>query len=160
MIRRTLVRARHWRLAAATLPGLLLDAQRRAVFREMRAFARSLPAKLRAPLPPALEGLTPHTTDIALDERTVRLLADLAAVLDRRSPLGICLRRSLIRFHFLRRAGVPVDVQFGAQLADDAAERRIAGHAWLTLDGTPYHEPGENWQGFSVMYSWPESRTT
>lgn len=159
MIRYALARLRHWKLAVATLPGLVLYPQRRAVFREMRTFARDLPVELHAPLLPALENLTPDATDIFLAERTVRQLADLAAALDRRSPLGICLRRSLIRFHFLRRAGIPVDVQFGARLADDAAERRIAGHAWLTLAGNPYHEPGENWQGFSVMYSWPESQT-
>jgi hypothetical protein len=159
VISRSFARLRYWKLGALTLPGLLLYPRRRVMFREMRAFAHRLPVELRAPLPPALENLTPQTKDILLDERTVRLLADLVAVLARRSPLGICLRRSLIRFHFLRRAGVPVDIQFGARLADDAPERRIAGHAWLTLAGKPYHEPGENWQGFSVMYSWPESQT-
>jgi hypothetical protein len=155
---RVLVRLRHWKLAAATLPRLVLYSQQRAVLREMRAFARRLPADLNPPLPPALERLTPQAVDVALGERTVRHLADLTALLDRRSPLGICLRRSLIRYHFLRRAGVPVDIQFGARLADDLPERKIAGHAWLTLEGEPYHEPSENWQGFAVMYSWPESQ--
>jgi hypothetical protein len=90
------------------------------------------------------------------DASTVRRLADLAALLDRRSPLGLCLRRSLARYYFLRRAGLPVVLQFGARLRPgDAAVRDLRGHAWLTLAGRPYFEVEENWRGFTVMFCYP-----
>jgi hypothetical protein len=79
----------------------------------------------------------------------------LAALLDRRSPLGLCLRRSLTRYHFLRRIGVPVVLQFGAKFVAGKPDREVTGHAWLTLNGRPYYEANENWRGFAVMFSFP-----
>jgi hypothetical protein len=90
-------------------------------------------------------------------EPTIRHLADLAALLERRSPLGLCLRRSLTRYHFLRRIGVPVVVCFGAKFVAGRPDRDIAGHAWLTLNGRVYHEDSENWQGFTVMLVHPKT---
>lgn len=149
-------RLRHARLAAA-VPGLLLSARRRALFGEMRRYCRSLPAALAAPLPAALHRLTPDRAAQAdsLSEGTVRRLADLAALLERRSPLGLCLRRSLTRYHFLRRAGIPVVLRFGAKFVGGRPDREIAGHAWLTLFGSPYHESDENWRGFTEMLIYP-----
>ena len=149
-------RLRHVWLALTALPGLLLSSRRRALFREMRAFARNLPAELKAPLPVALAHLTPGSSARAESEPTIRRLADLVALLDRRSPLGLCLRRSLTRYHFLRRAGVPVVVRFGARFVNGKPDREITGHAWLTLNGQVYHEDGENWRGFTVMLSFPQ----
>lgn len=150
-------RLRNWYVALQAMVGLLRDSRHRPLFREMRAFARRLPDTMSGPLPRARDTLTPTKQDISLDglsERDLRNLADLAALLEWRSPLGLCLRRSLTRYHFLRRAGIPVEVQFGARLAG-RSDRRIAGHAWVTLDGQPYHEAGENWRGFTVMITWP-----
>jgi hypothetical protein len=150
-----ITRVRHWWLALITLPGLIVSPHRRALLREMRGFVRNLPTALQAPLPTALQ-LTPASSSSSESERTIRDLADLAALLDRRSPLGLCLRRSLTRYHFLRRAGVPVALQFGAKFKDGKPDREISGHAWLTLDGRIYHEDGENWRGFTVMLSFPQ----
>ena len=149
-------RWRHIRLALAALPGLMMSARRRALFREMRDFTRSLPAVLKSPLPVAMQQITPVPTPFGDSEHVVRDLADLTVLLDQRSPLGLCLRRSLTRYHFLRRAGVPVVVRFGAKFVDGKPDREITGHAWLTLDGHPYHEADENWRGFTVMIIWPE----
>jgi hypothetical protein len=149
-------RLRHVWLALTALPGLLLSARRRALFREMRAFARNLPAELKPPLPVALQRITPDLDARAEPEPAIRHLADLAALLDRRSPLGLCLRRSLTRYHFLRRAGAPVVVRFGARFVNGKPDREITGHAWLTLNGQVYHEDGENWRGFTVMLSFPQ----
>ena len=149
-------RLRHVWLALTALPGLLLSSRRRALFRKMRAFARNLPAELKAPLPVALRRFTPDSGARPELEPTIRRLADLAALLDRRSPLGLCLRRSLTRYHFLRRAGVPVVVRFGARFVNGKPDREITGHAWLTLNGQVYHEDGENWRGFTVMLSFPQ----
>ena len=149
-------RLSHIGLALAALPGLMISAQRRALFREMRAFARGLPATLKSPLPVAMQRITPSPHSPGESEDAVRDLADLTALLDLRSSLGLCLRRSLTRYHFLRRAGVPVVVRFGAKFVDGKPDREITGHAWLTLDGNPYHEADENWRGFTVMITWPE----
>ena len=152
----TVARLRHVGLAFLTLPGLVLISRRRALFREMRVFIRNLPAVLKAPLPDALRQITRAADSIGETERNVRNLADLAALLDRQSPLGLCLRRSLTRYHFLRRAGVPVVVRYGAKFVDGKPDREITGHAWLTLRGAPYYEDGENWRGFTVMLSFPQ----
>lgn len=122
----------------------------------MRGFVRNLPNVLKAPLPDALRQITPAADSIGETERNVRNLADVAALLDRQSPLGLCLRRSLTRYHFLRRAGVPVAVRFGAKFVQGKPDREISGHAWLTLHGAPYYEDGENWRGFTVMVSFPQ----
>ena len=148
-------RIRHVWLALSSVPGLLFDRKRRTLFGEMRAFAQVLPGLLKGPLPAALEPLTPAAAGTHQAEHIVRNLADLTALLDRRSPLGLCLRRSLMRYHFLRRSGVPVVVHFGAKFVNGQADRDITGHAWLTLDGLPYFESGENWRGFTVMLSYP-----
>ena len=164
-----ITRLRHAWLALVALPGLTVSRPRRALFREMRAFTRNLPALLKAPLPEAMQRILPTGVEAHLppqrsgagsagiiSERTIRDLADLAALLDRRSPLGVCLRRSLTRYHFLRREGVPVVVHFGAKFVGGKADRDISGHAWLTLDGQVYHEADENWLGFTVMLSYPQ----
>ncbi|MDX1503969.1 MAG: lasso peptide biosynthesis B2 protein [Thermoanaerobaculia bacterium] len=134
----------------------------------MRSFVRALPSELSRPLPEALARLTPAADGRAGRseegrvgpgaERTIRRLADLASLLERRSPTGKCLRRSLLRYHYLRRAGVPLELRFGARTdaapADDP-ERRLTAHAWVTLDGRPYHEPAANVEGYVVVLAWP-----
>jgi len=147
--------SRIW-LALITLPGLIFHPRRRALLREMQAFIHNLPMLLKAPLPAALQQITPTAGSSVEAERNIRDLADLTALLDRRSPLGLCLRRSLTRYHFLRRAGVPVVVRYGAKFVDGKPDREITGHAWLTLRGAPYYEDGENWRGFTVMLSFPQ----
>jgi hypothetical protein len=118
---------------------------------------RRLPAlmSLRA-LPELMQTLTPRAENLSIPPTTVRQLADAVAGLDVTSPLGICLRRSLLRYHFLRRAGVPVQIQFGARFTTD---RNIGGHAWLTLDSQPYFEENENYLGFAVLYTFPLAST-
>jgi hypothetical protein len=63
----------------------------------------------------------------------------------------------MLRYHFLRRVGVPVVLNFGARFKGGQADREITGHAWVTLDGRPYFEDGENYQGFTVMLRFPEN---
>ena len=157
-------RLRHGWLAISLLPQLLVSRQQRQLLGQMRAFCRHLPGHLQQPLPQAMQQLTTNGRDhrpLPLSENSIRNLADLAILLERRSPLGICLRRSLTRYYYLRPAGVPVTVHFGAKLipnksAQTTADKSLTGHAWLTLNGRPYHEADENWQGFTVMFSWPD----
>jgi hypothetical protein len=125
----------------------------------MRGYARGLPAALAGPLPQALAAQTPEGVDLALPYAHLRLLADAAALFERRSPLGLCLRRSLVRYHFLRRAGLPLVLNFGARFKAGLADREVTGHAWVTLDGQPYFEDGENYRGFTVMFRYPDDTT-
>ena len=135
------------------------SASRRQLWGELRAYERRLPDLLAAPLPQMLAAQTPATPDLSLPAAQVRLLADAAALFERRSPLGLCLRRSMARYHFLRRAGLPLAINFGARFKAGAADRDVTGHAWVTLNGEPYHEDGENYQGFTVMLRYPENKT-
>jgi hypothetical protein len=155
------LRVRNFILLPASLPGLIRSKEQRTLFREAQTFIRTLPARLKEPLPVAIKKLEdslpserpdPHT------EKVTRNLADLAVLLHRRSPLGICMRRSLTRYYFLRRQGLPVHVHFGARFVNGKPDREITGHAWLTLDGKPYYEPGKNWRGFTVMLSFPKEK--
>ncbi len=152
-----MTRLYHLWLALVTLPVLLVESRRQTLFREMQAFCRNLPAAIKGPLPETLQKLTPveRIGNSLYSVNHVRDLADVAALLERRSPLGLCLRRSLARYHFLRREGLPVVLQFGAKFVAGKPDRDLTGHAWLTLDGQPYYEADENWRGFVVMFSYP-----
>lgn len=155
-------RLRHWATGLGALM-FLLAPQRRKLWKEMRAFVRDLPKILEGPLPQALAGLTPTSPDLTFPNSTVRLLTDAAALFERRSPLGLCLRRSLARYHFLRRAGVPLVLNFGARFNPSTSlragagqpDREVTGHAWVTLKGQPYFEDGENYRGFTVLLKYP-----
>jgi hypothetical protein len=96
--------------------------------------------------------LQPEATEVAT---MIVRLADAAVGLDYFSPLGICLRRSLVRYVLLRRAGVPVVVHFGAKKNTRDGQNKIAGHAWLTLAGEPYAENPADYQGFTAIYVYP-----
>jgi len=152
-------RYRNWLLGLSTLAALAVSAARRKVWAELRAYERGLPGVLSAPLPQVLAAQTPADRDISLPAAEVRRLADAAALFERRSPLGLCLRRSLARYHFLRRAGVPLVINFGARFQGGQADRQVTGHAWVTLDGEAYYEDGENYQGFTIMLSYPTQTT-
>ncbi len=152
-------RARQLSRALMTGACLLVDGGRRSLFREMWEFETRLPALLKRPLPDALGTLgdapsSPRSAEVG--ERDIRRVADLVALLDRRSPLGLCLRRSLTRYHFLRRAGLPVELRFGARPKGGQGARSLAGHAWVTLDGRPYFEADPSWRSFVVMLAWPD----
>ena len=119
--------------------------------RTMRGIYESLP------LPYFLTYLTPMEADLrAMNPEHLRKLLDAVAQLDWLSPFGICLRRSLLRYHFLRRSGVELHIVFGVRFRQSGEPAGIAGHAWNMLDGQPYNEREEDYQGFTVLYSWPE----
>ncbi|NOX60359.1 MAG: hypothetical protein GXP42_00190 [Chloroflexi bacterium] len=150
--------------AAAFRTALLarMDPNLRPLEREIRALLRAMPARYDAqPLPDFLAELTPRETDLAgMDERALRELIDAWARLERNHPFGLCLRRSLLRYHFLRRAGVELGIVFGARFRRAAKGQSIAGHAWNTLNGQPYHEQEEDYQGFRAIYHWPPTQST
>lgn len=155
-------RIRHLLLGLRLLPGLAVKPQQRQLLGEMRALARQLPFILKQPIPQAMAQVERM---VMVEERPyplppenkTRQLADLATLLERHSPLGLCLRRTLLRYRYLHELNVPVSVLFGAKFAPGEAPevKKITGHAWLTLAERPYHEADENWRGYTVMLRWP-----
>jgi hypothetical protein len=64
-----------------------------------------------------------------------------------------CLRRGVVLYHLLRRAGRPVELHIGVR--KDAAGA-LAAHAWLVKDAAPYLEPeAARSTGFSEIASFP-----
>ena len=146
-------------LLIATVPGLMISTRRRVIFREMRTFSRELSGRLRAPLLPVLAELVSDNVVASPEEQTettIRNLADLAVLLESRTDIGYCLRRSLVRFYFLRRAGIPVVIHVGASHSIREGTELVDGHAWLTLEDQPYFELHKNLDSFVVMLSFPE----
>lgn len=139
------------------LVSALLKTPQRALLARMLTFSRMLPAQFNQPLPHMMAQLTPSvTSDLhQLNPDDIRHLADAVAAWHLRSPLGICLRRSLLRYHFLRRANLPVTIVFGARLKGEHEGGGIGGHAWLTLNGSPYYENAQDYTGFVEMYRYP-----
>jgi transglutaminase superfamily protein len=117
---------------------------------------QSLPERMNLPLPEMMNALTPPAPDLPISPESVRRFVDAITAFDIRSPLGICLRRSLVRYHFLRRAGLDVVILFGARFKD-SLHHELGGHAWLVLDNQPYAEESENYIGFATLYRYPHA---
>lgn len=132
-------------------------APKRNLLTRMMAFSRFLPQQFDQPLPQMMAQLTPATDANlrGLQPDEIRRLADAIAAWQLRSPLGICLRRSLLRYYFLRETGVPVRIIFGARLKDSREGGGLGGHAWLTLNGLPFYEDSQDYAGFVEMYAYP-----
>ena len=136
----------------------LSSAEERAAWQAAWRIERCLPGWFaRLPLPELMQQLDAEITEISgvSDARLAIRLADAAVGLDYFSPLGICLRRSLVRYVLLRRAGLPVVVQFGAKKNAGINRSHIAGHAWLTLNGAPHAEDPRDYAGFTPIYAYP-----
>ncbi len=146
--------------ALSVLARAQMTSEGRAMLREMRRVQAEMPARYAAlPLPQFLAELTPQRADWAdRDEDEVRALVDALAIWDRRSPFGVCLRRSLLRYHFLRRVGLPLGVILAMRKRREGEPPGLAGHAWTTLNGQPWHERPEDMAGFTVVYRWPDDR--
>ena len=158
-------RLNHLWIGVRLLPSLLVQPNRRKLLAEMRELSRRLPAILKQPTPQAMTQLETNQQERPFPlppENQTRDLADLAALLDRQSPLGLCLRRSLLRYRYLHELNIPVTVLFGAKFApgETPEKKKIAGHAWLVKRERPYHEQDQNWQGYTVMLRWPENSPT
>ena len=156
-----LTRLRHLWLGLWLLPGLITSPQQRQLLAEMGQLSRKLPHLLQMPIPQTMAELETARLERPFplpSETKTRQLADLAALLDRRSPLGLCLRRSLLRYRYLHELNVPVTVLFGAKFApgESPNTKKVTGHALLVLVELPYHEDDEHWQGYTVILRWPK----
>ena len=68
------------------------------------------------------------------------------------NPKGSCLPRSLVLFGFAQRCGFPVKIHFGVRGLDTG----MVGHAWLTLEGTPFVEKTRQYKQMVETYSFPK----
>jgi hypothetical protein len=93
--------------------------------------------------------------DPARVEQTIRCV-ELARLVG--SPLvrPTCLTRGVTHYLFLRRAGLPVSLCFGAAMKDGVLVSQ-AGHCWLVKDGEPFLENSDPRRQFLPIYSLPES---
>ncbi|BFU96163.1 MAG: conserved protein of unknown function [Nitrospira sp.] len=64
---------------------------------------------------------------------------------------GNCFPRALAGYWFARRSGYPVRFHCGVRKEGS----RLDGHAWLTLDGEPFHETSRQWREYVVTFSYP-----
>jgi hypothetical protein len=64
---------------------------------------------------------------------------------------GNCFPRSVTLYRCARQAGFPVRLHCGVRKSNGTLD----GHAWLTLDGAPFHELSRQWQHFTVTFSYP-----
>ena len=62
-----------------------------------------------------------------------------------------CLRRTLVHYHCLRLHGAPAVIHFGVKRDGGV----LAGHCWLTLDGSLYDERPDMGSQFTQMFALP-----
>ncbi|MEA3337329.1 MAG: lasso peptide biosynthesis B2 protein [Chloroflexota bacterium] len=146
------VRVRRGVIYLTTLFQTLAYPGRRQLLRDVVALGRALPHLLDQPLPVALEQLTPPPVASDIDPEQIREIVDATTSLGLGRPLGMCLRRSLLRHYFLRQAGIPTVVNFGARRQNHS----VGGHAWLTFNGKPYHERPEHYRGYTLLFTYPD----
>jgi len=75
-----------------------------------------------------------------------------------------CLRRALVLYHFLRSAGIDVQILFGVrrniQHSHDGAGNHLDGHAWLVCQGQPFLELNDKvFDIYTVTFRYPAITT-
>lgn len=105
-------------------------------------------------LPRVLDRVHPRSV-VPLSDET--LIEDFIYYLERWLQLfpynkkGNCFPRSLALYGFARRLGHPVLFHCGVRKEGGLLD----GHAWLTLNGHAFYEPGQHWQRFTMTFSYP-----
>lgn len=64
---------------------------------------------------------------------------------------GLCLKKSLILYRFLRENGIDVKINIGFK----SMSKKVRGHAWLTLHGRPYLTPQRVVEKFNPCFIYP-----
>ena len=66
-----------------------------------------------------------------------------------------CLRRALVLYPLIRKAGRPVELSIGVRRDGPSAD--VTAHAWLTLGGAPYLEANPEHSGrHTLIATFPE----
>ena len=93
----------------------------------------------------------PRATDVTVPERLARSIDQLLSA-DVLLFKPICWKRAAVLHRYLLRQGIPTRIIFGVR---NEADGKVAGHAWLELEGEPILEstPPE----YVVTYRFPSS---
>lgn len=105
-------------------------------------------------LPRLLHWLTPAKVSATPDPSLFSIVARYVGSMLCRfpsNPRGSCLIRSLSLYYFGRRYGYPVQFHCGVCRTDG----ELKGHAWLSLNGEPFWEPGDPFGTHVVTFSYP-----
>ena len=105
-------------------------------------------------LPRLLDWLTPTREPSTPDLATFTIMTRfVGSVLCRfpSNPRGSCLIRSLTRYYFGRRCGYSVQFHCGVCRTDG----ELKGHAWLSVNGESFWEPGDPFGTHVVTFSYP-----
>jgi hypothetical protein len=130
--------------------------------------ATVLPAGLRRlSLRRLLRWLTPATAPIAIHHDPETYASKVTTYTDFILGRGVwiykrnCLKRSLLLYHFMRQAGIDVQLCLGVKTDHIEGEQRddaLNGHAWLLLDGQPWQEHASiPTATYTITYRFPES---
>ncbi len=116
------------------------------------ALSSALPVMLRwVKLPTLLRVLSSrHDCATAQPEQVDKIVRFTWFVLSKNRLAGrnTCLKRSLLLYHFLGRAGLDVEIDFGVQRAGG-----LTGHSWLTRNGEVYLGSEAVISDYAVVYS-------
>lgn len=138
------------------------------LFAQIVLLATFLPLGLRVlPLPTVLRLLSPKRPAVRVLLPTDTAAAKRVQFTDyilRRNVWVYrpnCLKRSLLLYHFLQRAGMDVQIYLGVQRARQPAagfaQGELRGHAWLVYRGAAVYEPSdEDLESFHVTYRYAE----
>ncbi len=137
------------------------------LFMQMFSLVTVLPAMLKLlSIPRLMKLLTPRDMTIPLNHDTFEVRDKIVKYAD--YILGrsfwifksTCLKRSLVLYHFLRRAGINVQICFGVRYKEDSprkgSSKELEGHAWLLCMGEIFLERNAAMvREYTVTYCFP-----
>src|SRR5690554_4972158 len=114
------------------------------------AFLLLLPLILRLRLE-SLSALVSRPPRLARRWNEESILQCCQSVFNRMKPFvrTDCLGRGLTLLYFMRAVNPGFRLVFGI----GSVKGKMAGHCWLTRDGEPFLEKGDQWQVFKEIYS-------
>jgi hypothetical protein len=121
------------------------------VYTEIWLFAAIVPLLVRLPLPTLARWLRPKRRASLVNlERVQGIIQAVDEVFARSSSLVRrgCLTRGITLYFFLCRAGLDIELHFGAGEVKGSFE----GHCWLEKDGEPFLEATDPRPYFSSIY--------
>lgn len=112
----------------------------------------------RVDVPPATHSVALQARD-SMAARAARLALYADFWLRRLRPGNPCLRRSLVLFWRLRRAGLPVALCLGVRSDQPLeADEPASGHAWLELGGDAILESEATAARYATTFRYPPDR--
>lgn len=137
------------------------------LFIQIIFFLSLLPVRLKLlSIPRLMKGVTPHKVfdfkniDIEKTKDKIETYTDYLLSRNLFKCKNICLKRSLVLYHFLRKLGIEVSICFGVRYEDASGDRATAdnlqGHAWLVYNGSIFMERDVQLaRSYKVTYCFP-----